>query len=366
MLLRLHTPLSADALDSVLALASDLGYRTRFADTERRVLELEPVSEAGARNDSAAHRSRFEDLACVAAILDAGAAHELHARAAATGSVQPGTVDTVVRVGAARFGGADFALIGGPCAVEDEARLLEIARAVRDAGGTVLRGGAFKPRSSPYSFQGLGERGLDLLALAREATGLAIVTEVLDPRDVERVASRADMFQIGSRSMSNAALLAEVGRTEVPVLLKRGLAATAREFLMAAEYVLAGGNPNIVLCERGVRGFDTVTRNVLDLGTVAHLKRATHLPVLVDPSHAAGRADLVRPLARAAVAVGADGLIIETHPNPAEVHSDGAQAVSLETFAAIARDARQLIQLDGRVFSEPSPETVPADGEPAL
>ena len=363
MLLRLHTPLSADALGSVLGLAADLGYRTRFADSARRVLELEPLQELGAGQDSAAHRSRFEDLACVAAILDTGAARELHAR---TGLAASDVVDTVVRVGAARFGGEHFALIGGPCAVEDEARLLEIARAVRDAGGTVLRGGAFKPRSSPYSFQGLGERGLELLALAREATGLAIVTEVLDPRDVERVGSYTDMFQIGSRSMSNAALLAEVGRTQVPVLLKRGLAATAREFLMAAEYVLAGGNPNVVLCERGVRGFDTVTRNLLDLGTVAHLKRATHLPVLVDPSHAAGRADLVRPLARAAVAVGADGLIIETHPNPAEVHSDGAQAVSLSTFADIARDARQLIQLDGRVFSEPSPETVPVDGETAL
>lgn len=332
MLLRLRTPLSSSESHSILGFCKELGYRTRYTDETRRLLEL-----TGPGHPS--HRSRLEDHVCVLEVLDAPP--ELHERSA-------GRADTVVAVGEARFGGGKASLIAGPCAVEDGERLVEIAHAARGAGATVLRGGAFKPRTSPWSFQGLGADGLALLERARVETGLAIVSEVLDPRDVEAVHDTVDMFQIGSRSMSSSPLLKEVGKTRKPVLLKRGFAATVREFLLAAEYVLAGGNEQVVLCERGIRGFDTVTRNVLDVGTVAYLKRATHLPVVVDPSHAAGRSELVRPLARAGLAAGADGLIVEVHPHPEEVRSDGEQAVSFQELGRIAADARALLALEGR------------------
>jgi 3-deoxy-7-phosphoheptulonate synthase len=333
MLLRLRRSPSEDHLAALQRTARECGLELRFLDERYRVVEL-----VGALDERT--RSRFEDLAVVAQVLDAGEARELHER-----GDQP---DTVVAIAGARFGGGHASLVAGPCAVEDRAALLEIARAVVACGGTLLRGGAFKPRTSPHSFQGLGARGLQWMAEVRAETGLGILTEVLDPRDVEAVGAVADGFQIGSRSMSNAALLREVGRFGRPVLLKRGLAATVREFTLAAEYVLAEGNSAVVLCERGVRSFDPLTRNLLDLGAVAHLKRATHLPVVVDPSHAAGRADLVRPLARAGLAAGADGLLIETHPRPSEVHSDGNQAVSFEELGRIAADAREILALDGR------------------
>ncbi len=366
MLLRLRSISSSSAnagenpaeFEPLFELARELGYRTRFLDRERLVLELtRQAGDAGGPAD----RSRFEDLGCVVSVLDASDAPELTSRTAERG-------DTVVHIGSTAFGGGSIGLIAGPCAVEDPADLLEIARAVRAAGATVLRGGAFKPRTSPHSFQGGGVDALAALADAREFTGLSIVTEVLDPRDVERVASVADALQIGSRSMSNAALLAEVGATQKPILLKRGLAATAREFLLAAEYVLAAGNPNVILCERGIRGFDNVTRNVLDLGTVAHLKTATHLPVVVDPSHAAGRPDLIAPLAKAGIAVGADGLIIEVHPRPASVHSDGAQAIAPSVFAEIVKSVSALARLEGKIVaapraSEPSGTTKPREAE---
>jgi 3-deoxy-7-phosphoheptulonate synthase len=334
MLLRLRKGLSGPEIESILALAAELGYRTRFLDDRGELLKLEGAGRPE-------HRSRFEDLVGVHGVLDAEGARERHERL-------PGAPDTCVEVGLARFGGGSLSLIAGPCAVESWERLSEVAREVQSRGAVLLRGGAWKPRSSPYSFQGLKDEGLDLLARVRAETGIGIVTEVLDPRDVARVGEVADMFQIGARSMTNTPLLAEVGRTRKPVLLKRGFAATVRELLLAAEFVLAQGNPNVVLCERGVRGFDHVTRNLLDVGAIAHLKRATHLPVIADPSHAAGRADLVRALARAGVAAGADGLIIEVHTEPSEVHSDGAQAVSPDVFAAIARDVAVIAALDGR------------------
>lgn len=334
MLLRLRRALPPAQLEAILTLANELGYRTRFLDTTRDLLQLDGPGRPE-------HRAAFEDLVGVHSVLDAGEARELHERRAS----QP---DTVVGVLDARFGGGSISLIAGPCAVEDGERLLEVARAVQAAGATLLRGGAYKPRTSPYSFQGLGERGLELLVRVRVETGLGIVTEVLDPRDVERVGEAADMFQIGARSMTNAPLLTEVGRTRKPVLLKRAFSATVREFLLAAEFVLAQGNTQVVLCERGVRGFDPTTRNLLDVGAVAHLKRATHLPVIVDPSHAAGRADLVRPLARAGLAAGADGLIVEVHTAPEEVHSDGAQAITPDAFAQIRADAAAIAALDER------------------
>ena len=334
MLLRLRRAAPRAQIDSILALAKDLGYRARFLDGAQEILELEGAGKPD-------HRSRFEDCAGVAAVLDPGDARERHERA-------PGQADTVVAVGDARFGGGDVSLVAGPCAVENFPRLLEIARAVQHSGALLLRGGAYKPRTSPYSFQGHGEEGLDLLARVRAETGLGIVTEVLDPRDVAKVAEVADMVQIGARSMTNTPLLAEVGAAGRPVLLKRGFSATIRELLLAAEFVLARGNTRVVLCERGVRGFDKTTRNLLDVGAIAHLKRATHLPVVVDPSHAAGRSELVRPLARAGLAAGADGLIVEVHTEPSEARSDAIQAVSAETFGAIAKDAAAIAALDRR------------------
>jgi 3-deoxy-7-phosphoheptulonate synthase len=339
MLLRLRQALPPEQVQAVLELARDLGYAPHFLDEPRQLLRLDGVGRAE-------HRSRFEDLVGVAAILDAGSAQELHERA--------GRPDTVVTAGEARFGGGSVSLIAGPCAVESWARLLETAREVQKYGATLLRGGAWKPRSSPYSFQGLKHDGLDMLARVRAETGLGIVTEVLDPRDVEAVGAVADVFQIGARSMQNTPLLVEVGRFGKPVLLKRAFSATVRELLLAAEFVLAQGNPNVILCERGIRSFDPTTRNILDVGAVAHLKRATHLPVVVDPSHAAGRSDLVRPLARAGIAAGADGLIVEVHPDPSEVHSDGSQAVLPRTFGEIAADARVIAALDRRRVLEPS------------
>jgi 3-deoxy-7-phosphoheptulonate synthase len=239
-------------------------------------------------------------------------------------------------------------LIAGPCAVEDPELLVRIARDVRARGATLLRGGAWKPRTSPYSFQGLREAGLEMLAAARAETGIGIVTEVLDPRDVEKVGEVADMFQIGARSMSNTPLLMEVGRTRKPVLLKRGIAASVREFLLAAEFVLAQGNTQIVLCERGVRGFDTTTRNLLDVGAVAHMKLATHLPVIVDPSHAGGKAWMVPALSCAAVAAGADGLLVEVHPCPAEAWCDADQALTPDEFAALMLRLGLVAQAIGR------------------
>lgn len=247
---------------------------------------------------------------------------------------------TVVKVGDVEIGSGSLVVIAGPCAVESREQLIATARAVLESGAAILRGDAYKPRTSPYSFQGLGKAGLEILAEARELTGLPFVAEVLDPRDVELVASYADMVRIGTRNMSNYALLQEVGRQDKPVLLKRGRAATVEEWVDAAEYVSNEGNSDIVLVERGVRGFDSSARNTLDLTAVPVAKAMTHLPVMVDPSHAAGRKDLVAPLARAAVAVGADGVLIDVHPSPEEALVDGLQALLPEEFAVLMTELR--------------------------
>lgn len=261
-----------------------------------------------------------------------------------------------VRVRDVTFGPEAFSVIGGPCSVESRAQILRSAEAVAAAGGRLLRGGAFKPRSSPYSFQGLGQEGLELLAEARERTGLGVVTEVLAPEDVDRVAELADMLQIGARNMQNFRLLAAVGGQPRPVLLKRGLMSTIEELLMAAEYVVASGNPRVVLCERGIRTFETATRNTLDICAIPVLREKTHLPVIVDPSHAAGRRELVPALARAALAVGADGLIVEVHPEPERARSDGRQSLFPQQFAEMMRELRCLAEPLGRAMSpEPGP-----------
>jgi len=250
-----------------------------------------------------------------------------------------------IRVNGAEIGGDDFIVIAGPCSVESEEQILRTAEAVARAGAKMLRGGAYKPRTSPYDFQGMEEAGLKLLRKAKEATGLAIVTEVMSESDVDLVAEHADILQIGARNMQNFSLLKALGRTTRPVLLKRGMSSTIRELLMSAEYIVAHGNPHVVLCERGIRTFETATRNTCDLSAVAVLNELTHLPVLVDPSHAAGRRSLVPPLARAAAAIGADGLLVEVHPTPENAISDGAQSLSLPEFERMMRDLAPYLQL---------------------
>jgi 3-deoxy-7-phosphoheptulonate synthase len=259
--------------------------------------------------------------------------------------------DSVVQTGRTRIGGGHMALIAGPCAVESRAGLDAIAARVKKAGCNLLRGGAFKPRTSPYAFQGLGEEGLKILREVGDKHDLPVVTEVMDPRQVPLVEKWADMFQVGARNMQNFDLLREVGQTRKPVLLKRGMSATVKDLLMSAEYVLAGGNPNVVLCERGVRSFEDSTRNMLDLAAVPNVKGQSHLPIVVDPSHATGRPDLIPAMARAAVAAGADGVHVEVHDCPEKALSDGQQALLPDQFDRLAAELRRLADVMGSVLN---------------
>jgi 3-deoxy-7-phosphoheptulonate synthase len=256
--------------------------------------------------------------------------------------------DTVIALNGTRIGGRHVVVMAGPCAVEDRAQMREVARALKGAGVKILRGGAFKPRSSPYSFQGLGRRGLEILAEVRAEFGLAIVTEVMTPEDVPLVAAHADILQVGSRNMQNFALLQALGGCDRPVLLKRGMMSTVEELLLSAEYILAGGNGRVMLCERGIRTFESYTRNTFDLNAIPALKQLSHLPVIADPSHATGRWELVGAVARAAVAAGADGLLVEVHPHPSRALSDGAQSLKPETFGRMMADLRPLACALGR------------------
>ncbi len=261
------------------------------------------------------------------------------------------TERTVIDVHGRRVGGEHFALIAGPCTVESREQTLETARSVAEGGGSMLRGGAYKPRTSPYSFQGLGVEGLRFLQEAKEETGLPIVTELMDVRDVADVLEVADVIQVGARNMQNYALLAEIGRTRIPVLLKRGLSSTLEELLMASEYVLKEGNEDVMLCERGIRTFETAYRFTLDLLAVPALKEMTHLPVLVDPSHAAGRRDWVGPMSLAAAAAGADGVIVEVHDDPDTALCDGAQSIATADFADYAEQLRRVAEIAGKEVS---------------
>jgi 3-deoxy-7-phosphoheptulonate synthase len=256
--------------------------------------------------------------------------------------------DTVVKVGPVEIGAGRLVVIGGPCSVDTEENVLTAARAVKEAGGHMLRGGAFKPRTSPHAFEGHGSKGLEILAKAKAETGLPIVTEVVDPRDVEMVSRTADILQIGSRNGQNFPLLKEVGRTDKPVLLKRGMWATIEEWLLASEHILSMGNRNVILCERGIRTFETSTRFTFDVNAIPLVKRLSHLPVLADPSHATGKWYLVEPVAMAAVAAGADGLIIEVHPNPDQALSDGAQSLTCENFRQLMERLAMVAQAVGR------------------
>jgi 3-deoxy-7-phosphoheptulonate synthase len=258
--------------------------------------------------------------------------------------------DSVIDVDGVPVGGERFTVMAGPCSVENEEQLLTTARAVKAAGATILRGGAYKPRTSPYEFQGLGKEGLRLLSLAKRETGLRIITELLAEAHVDEVAAHADILQIGARNAQNFQLLIAAARTGKPILLKRGLSERIDEWLLAAEYILAHGNPNVMFCERGIRTFETYTRNTLDLAAVAIIKKESHLPIIIDPSQGAGRADLVKMLCRGATAMGADGLLIEVHPNPAEALSDGQQQVDFTAFAQLMQDLRPFATAAGRTM----------------
>lgn len=283
----------------------------------------------------------FEGLPGVLEVIPVTHAYKLVSR-----EVKP--EDTRVRIGPVEVGGRGLVVMAGPCAVESREQMLRVAHEVRRAGAHLLRGGAFKPRTSPYSFQGLGEEGLEILARAREETGLPVVTEALDGEGVDLVERYADAIQIGARNMQNFPLLKRAGRSRKPVVLKRGMSATLEEFLMSAEYILAEGNYQVVLCERGVRTFSDFSRNTLDLAVVPAVKRLSHLPILVDPSHGTGRREKVAPLSRAAAAVGADGIMVEVHHDPDTALSDGPQSITPEMFAALMRDLRQIAPVIGR------------------
>ena len=265
-------------------------------------------------------------------------------------------VDTTIKVGDAVLGGNELAIIAGPCAVETEQQVLQTAKAVKEAGANILRGGAFKPSTSPYHFRGLGKEGLEILAMARAETGLPFITEVLTPQDVELVAEYADILQVGARNMQNFILLDEVGKANMPVMLKRGMSATIQEWLLSAEYILSQGNRQLLLCERGIRTFETYTRNTLDVSAIPIIKKLSHLPIIGDPSHGTGKWYLVTPLALAAVAAGADGLMIEVHPNPDEALKDGAQSLTFANFEQLMQQVAPVAASVGRRMPTKSEE----------
>jgi 3-deoxy-7-phosphoheptulonate synthase len=292
-------------------------------------------------NKGALEAPVFESLPGVLEVIPVSHAYKLVSR-------EVKTENSIVDVGGVRVGGEELVLVAGPCAVESMDQTLTVARAIKAAGAHLLRGGAYKPRTSPYSFQGLGEEGLKILAEARQATGLPVVTEAVDPEGVDLVEKYADAIQIGARNMQNFSLLRRAGRARKPVVLKRGMSATLEEFLMSAEYILAEGNYQVILCERGVRTFSDFSRNTLDLAVVPAVKKISHLPIFVDPSHGTGRREKVAPLSRAAAAVGADGLMIEVHHDPDRALSDGPQSITPEMFEALVGDLRQIAPVIGR------------------
>ena len=329
MLIVMKSEATDSQIEAVLRVIEQLGFRGHAMPGATRTA----IGVTG--NQGAVDPSHFENLAGVAEAIRVSKPYKL-----ITLDLRP--EKTVVRVGDATIGGDELAIIAGPCAIESRAQAFAIAEAVRRSGARFFRGGAYKPRTSPYAFQGLGEEGLKILADVREAYGLKIVTEALDEAGVDLVEKYGDMIQIGARNMQNFSLLRRAGKATLPVLLKRGLSATLDEWLLAAEYVMAEGNYQLVLCERGIRTFADHTRNTLDLSAVPAVRRISHLPVIVDPSHGTGRNYMVMPLARAGVAVGADGLIIEVHDQPERALSDGAQALTLDQYDELVREVRSI------------------------
>ena len=329
MLIVMKTDATERDIEAVVRVITEMGFRAHPMPGATRTA----IGVTG--NQGAVDPSRFENLSGVAEAIRVSKPYKLI-------SLDLRPEKTVVRVGDASIGGEELALIAGPCAIESRAQAFAIAEAVRRSGARFFRGGAFKPRTSPYAFQGLGEEGLKMLAEVREVYGLKIVTEALDEAGVDMVERYGDMIQIGARNMQNFSLLRRAGRSQLPILLKRGLAATLDEWLLAAEYIMAEGNYNIVLCERGIRTFAQHTRNTLDLAAIPAVRRVSHLPVIVDPSHGTGKNYMVIPLARAGVAVGADGLIIEVHDQPERALSDGAQALTLEQYQQLVDEVRAI------------------------
>ena len=337
MIIVMQAEATKPQLDAVVARVEGMGLRPHvIVGTERTV-----VAVVGDERDGSL--SGLQTLPGVAAVMPILAPYKVASR-----EVQ--SEPTIVRAGPLTVGGTSIGVIAGPCSVESREQIVATAQAVKAAGGTGLRGGAFKPRTSPYSFQGMKEKGLELLAEARAETGLAVVTEVVAPEDVPLVARYADVLQVGARNMQNYRLLEAVGRTTVPVLLKRGPAATVEELLLAAEYILDAGNRQVMLCERGIRTFETHTRFTLPLATVPWLHARTHLPVIVDPSHGTGHAPLVESMAAAAVAAGADGLIIEVHPDPKSATSDGGQTLDFKAFERTMQVCRRVAEAVGRTL----------------
>jgi 3-deoxy-7-phosphoheptulonate synthase len=329
--MKLHS--TKEEIEQVCERIRDFGYKIHAIEGEERV-----VIGAVGTGDTTACLESVEAMPQVEKAVRISAPYKFVSK-------EYRSERTRIRVDGCEIGGDEFIVMAGPCSVESEKQIMQAAEGVARAGAKLLRGGAFKPRTSPYDFQGMEEEGLKLLAKAKRATGLSIITEVMSDRDVDLVADYADVLQIGARNMQNFALLKTLGKCNRPVLLKRGMSSTIKELLMSAEYVVAHGNPNVILCERGIRTFETVTRNTCDIVAVAVLSELTHLPVILDPSHATGKRSLVPALARAGVAIGADGLIVEVHPAPEKAMSDGAQSLDMPQFQAMMRSLRPYIDL---------------------
>ena len=343
MLIVMRHGATEQELQRVVRVIEQMGYQARSMPGAQRTA----VGLVG--NDGRVDASRLEGLPGVQEVIHVSKPYKQVSRE------WRGEPTVVALPAGVAIGGTEVAVIAGPCSVESEKQIIEAARQVRESGAVILRGGAFKPRSSPYTFQGLGRPALRLLARAREETGLLICTEAMDPEGVGWVAEVADIVQIGARNMQNYSLLKVAGRWGKPVLLKRGIAATITELLLSAEYVLAEGNQQVILCERGVRTFDTETRNLFDLTAIPVVHKLSHLPIIADPSHGTGVRDKVIPMARAAVAAGADGIMVEVHPNPEEALSDGAQSLFPDQFAQLMREVRVIAEVIGRRVAEPAP-----------
>ena len=339
MIIVLKPDATPEAIEAVKQKIVDFGYKTHeIIGVERQVIGAVGGDDQG--------KHRLQVLESMPGVEDVSpilkpyklAGREIH------------HASSVIDCGGVGVGGNTIALMAGPCSVESREQLCTTAKAVKKAGANMMRGGAFKPRTSPYSFQGLEEEGLKLLKEAKDLTGLPIVTEVMNSAEVDLVARYADVLQVGARNVQNFSLLKELGKVDKPVLLKRGMMTTIKEFLMSAEYILSEGNRRVILCERGIRTFETTTRNTLDLSCIPVLKKETHLPIIVDPSHATGHWDLVEPMARAAIAAGADGLMIEVHPDPINAYSDGPQSLKPEKFSRLVDNIRPFIKLMGRTL----------------
>lgn len=341
MLVVMHTTATQADIEAVCRVISDMGYSPVPMPGEQRTA----IGLVG--NDGRVDDTNVVGLSGVAQVIHVSRPYKQVSR-----EWKPDNTVVPIAPGVV-FGGNSIVIVAGPCSVESEEQILAAARAVRAAGGSALRGGAFKPRSSPYSFQGMGKRGLELLALARAETGLPVVTEAMDEAGAELVAEYADCIQIGARNMQNYSLLKAAGRLDKPILLKRGMAATITDLLLSAEYILAEGNSQVILCERGLRSFDTAARNMFDLNAVPIVQKQSHLPIVADPSHGTGLRDMVIPMTRAAVAAGADGILVEMHPNPDRAKSDGAQSLFPEQFARLMQEVRHIAQAIGREVTPP-------------